>query len=410
MNEMRAIVEVYKRAARERMQTALATVVSVEGSAYRRPGARMLMTEDGHMTGSLSGGCLEHDVFERSLGVMKTREPIVVRYDTGASADIVWGLGLGCNGVVHVLIEPLDSVVMPHHFKLLADCFTEHKPCVIATVFGVRRSPAFAMRSDELGVQIGARLLLQKGESPLVEFGHKELAHAVMRDAREALSDYESSVCVYELAEGDVDVFIEVIEPPTPVIIFGAVAGAAPVLEFAQKLGWHVTVVDTQARTTSYERFAAADSVLLCRPEDVRAHVPLTSRTMVLVMTHNYAHDSELFNTLLPSSVRYIGCLGPKRRTEQIISEAKAEGVMMGEIEMQRLHFPVGLNLGAETPEEIALSIIAEMRAVLAGHGGGFLKNYPAPIHTERMRREHKEIRAVNGIESDAETREVIGA
>lgn len=413
MKEARAIIEAYARAVRDGVQTALATIVYVEGSAYRRPGARMLLTEDGQMTGSLSGGCLERDVFERACIVMKTRRAVVVRYDTGADADIVWGLGLGCNGIVQVLIEPLDAETMPHHLKLLADGMTRPEPGVIATVFGVREMTMPATHGENFGVELGSRLLLRgdtSDESALVDFPHDELACAVMQDARAALKDNESSIRVYELAEGQVEVFIEVVEPPVPVVVFGAGADAAPVLEFAQQLGWHVTVVDTQARAVARERFAAADAVLLCRPEDVAARVPLNARTMALVMTHNYPHDLTLFKTLLPGPARYIGMLGPQRRTEQIIAEAAAEGVTTSEADRQRLHAPVGLDLGAETPEEIALSIIAEMRAVLANHEGGFLKNRTAPIHTALVPHEHKRTPAVDEIEIAAERPDMIGA
>jgi xanthine dehydrogenase accessory factor len=390
MRELQAVIEAYRQAGRDNVQTALATVVHVEGSAYRRPGARMLMTEKGQMTGSLSGGCLERDVFERALAVMKTREPAVVRYDTGSTADIVWGLGLGCNGVVHVLIEPLDNRVTPRHFELLADCMTGREPCVIATVFGVRKLPSLATPTDGLGVAIGSRLLLQPNGCALVEFEHDELTRALMQDAHEALSDSASSVKVYELAEGAVEVFVETIDPPVPLVIFGAGADSAPVLELAQKLGWHVTIVDTQARDASRERFGDADSVLLVRPEEVAARVPLTPRTMALVMTHNYEHDFELFKSLLRSPARYIGMMGPKRRTERIISEAAEGGMRTSDKDMHRLHAPVGLDLGAETPEEIALSVVAEIRAVLANHGGGFLKDRTAPIHAARSPAQHK--------------------
>jgi xanthine dehydrogenase accessory factor len=381
MKEARAIVEAYARAAHDQVQTALTTVVRVEGSAYRRPGARMLMTEDGQTTGSLSGGCLERDVFEHARAVMRTREPIVVRYDTGADADIVWGLGLGCDGVVQVLIEPLDHKTMPGHLKLLADCITRQEPCVIATVFGVQETTSGTMRVEESGIKPGSRLLLESEERALIEFKHEALARAMLLDARAALSANESSVRVYELTAGKVEVFIEVVEPPAPLVVFGANADAAPILEFAQKLGWQVTVVDTQARNASRDRFTGADAVLLCRPEQVAGCVPLTPRTLTLVMTHHYLHDLALFQTLLSSPVRYIGMLGPKHRTERIIAAAAAAGMAMGNPERQRLYAPVGLDLGAETPEEVALSIIAEIKATLAARGGGFLRDRNAPIH-----------------------------
>ncbi len=407
MKEARAVIEAYAQAVRDDVQTALATIVRVEGSAYRRPGARMLMTADGQITGNLSGGCLERDVFERARAVMKTGGSIVVRYDTGTSADIVWGLGLGCNGVVHTLIEPLASDAMPQHLKLLADCITGQESCVIATVFGVHPATQLAMREDEARIKIGSRLLLTS-EDARVELNHEELVRNVLRDARECLKDNASSVEVYELATCTAEVFIEVIEPPVPLVIFGANADAVPVLEFANKFGWHVTVVDTQARAASRERFAVADAVLLCRPEDVAACVPLTRRTMAVVMTHNYQHDLELFKMLVSSPARYIGLLGPKRRTEQIINEARAEGIAPNEADMRRFHAPVGLDLGAETPEEIALSIVAEIRAVLANHEGGFLKNRVAPIHNARFTSEHE--RKIDDIKQHAEMLEAIGA
>lgn len=412
MNEAQAIITAYGQAARDGVQSALATVVAVEGSAYRRPGARMLMTVDGKMIGSLSGGCLEGDVFERAKAVMKTGEPVVVRYDTGTNNDdIVWGLGLGCNGVVYILIESLDTVAMPPHLQVLDDCTTGRRgTSVMATVFEVQASLTPRTSVNNFGVEIGSRVLLAN-EKAVLELQHQQLDQLVTRDARQALKDNKSSVKVYELAEGSARVFIEVIEPPVSVVIFGAGADVAPVIDFAHLIGWHTSVVDTQAREASRARFAAADAVLLCRPEDVRAGVPLTARTMAVVMTHNYLHDFELVKTLLSGSVSYIGCLGPKRRTEQIIAEARSQGVIISDAAMRRLHFPVGLDLGAETPEEIALSIVAEMRAVLANHEGGFLKNRTAPIHGVPTGRESKGTSVVDAIESNAEeTRETVTA
>ncbi len=420
MKEPRAVIEAYKRAMRADVSCALATVVCVEGSTYRRPGARMLMTAEGQMTGSLSGGCLERDVFERARGVMKTGASIVVRYDTGAQTDIVWGLGLGCNGVVHILIEPLaGSVPMPPHLKLLADCIEGQAPCVVATIFGVSAKRAvqsatsldvtsFSMPADSAQIKVGSHLLLRQNEKAHVEFRHEELARLVMQDARESLERGESSVKAYELAAHVVEVFIEVVEPPLPLVVFGANADAAPILEFAQRLGWHVTIVDTQARAASRARFADADAVQLCCPEDVPTQVSLTARTMVIVMTHNYLHDVELFKTLSSSPVRYIGMLGPKRRTEQIIDAARGEGVALSEAGLRRLHAPIGLDLGAESSEEIALSIIAEIRAVLAGHSGGFLKDRTAPIHNLRVPRNRMEPLAER--EPQTETLAAIGA
>ncbi|MEJ7710980.1 MAG: hypothetical protein WKF84_14225 [Pyrinomonadaceae bacterium] len=173
-------------------------------------------------------------MFERARAVMKTREPIVVRYDTGANADIVWGLGLGCNGVVHVLIEALDDETMPTHLRLLSDCIAGQGPGVIATVFGVYETHEQPHDSTPLTMRVGSRLLLNH-ESTVSELKHHELARSVMQDARAAINDSESSVKVYEIAETTVEVFIEFVEPPVPLVIFGANADAAPVLEVRAK-------------------------------------------------------------------------------------------------------------------------------------------------------------------------------
>ncbi|MCP9494688.1 MAG: XdhC family protein [Pyrinomonadaceae bacterium MAG19_C2-C3] len=381
MNEACAVVEAYKCAAHDGKQAALATVVRVEGSAYRRAGARMLMTDDGRMTGSLSGGCLEGDVYERARRVMRTGEAIVVRYDTGASEDIVWGLGLGCNGVVHVLIEPLKMDAMPAHLELLQSSISHQQACVIATVFGVDKPSNIAP---------GSRLMINgDGENSIVEFADDDLTRAVLSDARAAISTNESSIKLYNSSNNLIEVFIEVVEPPVSVVVFGANSDVVPIVELADMLGWQITVVDTQAREASRERFAKAHRVLLCRPENVATDVPLTPRNAAIVMTHNFTHDAELFKTLIHSPAPYVGMLGPKRRTERIIAEAMAEGLTISDVESSRLHTPIGLDLGAETPEEIALSIIAEIRAVVSNHEGGFLKHRRAPIHhTAQTRRE----------------------
>jgi len=171
-------------------------------------------------------------------------------------------------------------------------------------------------------------------------------------------------------------------------------------------LGWQVTVVDTQAREASRARFAHAAQVILSRPENISKDVSITARTVTIVMTHNYTHDAELFKTLILSPAAYVGMLGPKRRTEQIIRAAYAEGLTISDVELNRLHAPIGLDLGAETPEEIALSIVAEIRAVLNNHEGGFLKHRRAPIHHARTSGEE----TLDSVANHLETLEAVGA
>jgi xanthine dehydrogenase accessory factor len=182
---------------------------------------------------------------------------------------------------------------------------------------------------------------------------------------------------------GNIEVFIEIIEPQVPLVIFGAGDDVLPILPFARNLGWHTTVVDTRARPSSIDRFAAADAVLLCCPEEVSGNLALTERSAVVLMTHNYLHDLELLKLLLPRRVRYLGCLGPKRRTERLLLELSGGGVTAGDAYLRQVHAPAGLDIGAETPSEIAFSIIAEIKAVLRGREGGLLRNRKGSIHVE---------------------------
>jgi xanthine/CO dehydrogenase XdhC/CoxF family maturation factor len=180
-----------------------------------------------------------------------------------------------------------------------------------------------------------------------------------------------------------VKVFLETLVPPVPLIVFGAGHDALPVVELARGLGWQTEVVDPQARPASLSRFAAADRVTLARPEEVGAHVSITPRTLALLMSHNYSHDLELLRFLLASPALYIGVIGPRKRTERMLRELAAgeDAFRPEEADTARLYSPAGLDVGANSPAEIALSIIAEMRAVLDGRHGGMLRERRGSIH-----------------------------
>jgi len=202
----------------------------------------------------------------------------------------------------------------------------------------------------------------------------------ILSDLQAAVHSGLSFVAQYE-PEGNLEVFIEAVEPPLRLVIFGAGADAVPVVEIAQRLGWLVTVVDTQARSRSLERFAGADAVVLCRPEDLAARVPLDGSTAAVVMTHNYAHDLEVLNMLLSKPPRYVGCLGPRHRTERLLSQLRETPGVVQTSWHGRLHAPVGIDVGAETPSEIALSIAAEILAVMRGRTGASLHSRTGAIH-----------------------------
>jgi xanthine dehydrogenase accessory factor len=383
ITETQAIIEAYRRAEAAGVRAALATVVTVEGSSYRRPGARMLITETGERTGLLSGGCLEQDVCERAEKVIETGSAALIVYDTTADDDVIWGLGVGCKGIVKVLIESTSSGQLVDLLQLLGDCSVTQCRGALATVIH---------KQNNTDTPIITRTLLHPdGERD--SFSGAVIHPNVLEDLRSAIQSGVSTLQQYELDAGSLDVFIEVIEPQLPLVIFGAGDDVMPLVALAGALGWRTTVVDTRARRGSIGRFANADEVMLCPAEDVPDSVPLTSSTAVVVMTHNYLHDLELLKTLLNADVAYIGCLGPRRRTQRLLLELTGDNETAAMQCLEQLHAPAGLDIGAETPIEIALSIAAEIKAVLKQREGGLLKKRNGSIHANVV--EHCSPRAV---------------
>jgi xanthine dehydrogenase accessory factor len=365
MNELPAILQLFEESQQKDETVYLATIINTQGSTYRRSGAKMLMTSTGRMVGAISGGCLENDIFEHTRQRMQSGQPIVVTYDTTNNEDLVWGFGIGCNGVVQVLIERLDRFLNPIVF--LQACFKKRQPGVMATVFSVE---------GLVDVEIGARVMFADDGSLSTDIESPNLLPTLVGDIKAGLQALRSSIHQYQFPSGSVKVFIEVIQPPTPLIIFGAGSDALPVANFAKALGWDVTVVDCRASEATGDRFSLADQVILTRRDIIDQKVIVEANTAAVVMTHNYFDDLEILKMLLPSPARYIGVLGAKKRTEGILNK-----LIYTKDQLERLYFPIGIDLGAETPQEIALAIIAEIQAVLSHRVAGFLKHRQAPIH-----------------------------
>jgi xanthine/CO dehydrogenase XdhC/CoxF family maturation factor len=380
MNEVRALVEAFDGAMKRGERCALATVVSVEGSSYRRPGARMLVCEDGASTGTISAGCLEGDVVEHAKRVIRAGVGKLVEYDTASTSDeMAWGLGLGCNGIVRVLVEPLaPGSLYVEALRRSCEAHAGDSPMTVATVYQHTPSGAAAAR-----VAIGARLFINEGGATGRENLCDETASLIECDVRMTARAEPIDTRVYEVAGGSLKVFVETLLPPVKLVVFGAGHDALPVVELARALGWQTEVVDPQARPVSHARFAMADRVTLARPVDAGAQVNITPLTLTLLMSHNYSHDRELLRFLLASPARYIGVMGPRKRTERMLCElaANEDTSRLEEIDLSRLYSPAGLDIGANAPAEIALSIIAEMRAVLDGRRGGMLRERRGSIH-----------------------------
>jgi xanthine/CO dehydrogenase XdhC/CoxF family maturation factor len=386
MNEVRALVEAFDWTNKRSERCALATIVSVEGSSYRRPGARMLVCEGGATMGTISAGCLEPDVIEHAKRVIRAGKALLVEYDTASTSDeMAWGLGLGCNGIVRVLVEPLaPASLYVEALRRSCEAHADAAPVMVATVYQ-HTLPELATVATR--IETGARLFINDEGEVSRERLSARVASVLEGEMRELSRRGEKSGArICDVNGGSVKVFVETLLPPVPLVVFGAGHDALPVVELAHQLGWQTEVVDPQARPATRSRFSVADRVTLARPEDVGALVSITPRTLTLLMSHNYSHDLALLRFLLASPARYIGVMGPRKRTERMLSElAAGEGMSrLEEAGLARLHSPAGLDIGANAPAEIALSIVAEMRAVLDGRGGGMLRVRRGSIHSSQ--------------------------
>ncbi len=370
MKTIQAIVELAAQS-RAGDVLAMATVMKVRGSAYRRPGARMLMNADGRTAGMISGGCLENDARERAREVIATGRPVLVTYDSTAPEDIVFGLGLGCNGVLQVLIEPLTVGDETGLLAFLAACVARRQMGRIATIFQSENIP------------LGARVLRWPDARVTSTCTDPAVAATLLGALQENATRRNAIRGIVLPDHTSAGVLIETVAPPLPLTIFGAGDDAIPLAQAAKLLGWHVTVIDARPAYATAERFPSADAVICERPETLGSHsqAVFPPEAMVMIMTHSFTRDRTLLRTLLPRDLRYIGILGPKSRTQRLLDELADDGVIFAVENLARLHGPAGLDIGAETPEEIAISILGEMQAVLSQRPGGALRERNAPIH-----------------------------
>lgn len=371
MRELLAVLEAGEQVIRTGGEAVLATVVRVEGSTYRRPGARMLITARGDWVGGVSGGCLEGDLARKAWWRTESG-PALVTYDSTGDDEAAWRFGLGCNGVAHVLLERFPRSDCSDPLAFVRRCVRRGVAGVLATVF--RADPA-------TGVAAGDRLTLSAGGQCDGDLGSRGLTDAMRRDAVDCLARDQSDVVTYSLPGGEADVLLEVVRPPVRLLIFGAGFDAVSVVHAAKALGWHVTVVDRRPGFARQAAFAAADAVFATPPATACARVRLDGRTAAVVMGHNFPDDRAAVEALLPSAVRYIGVLGPRARTQTLLAEIAERGRAPSREQLARVFAPVGLDIGAETPDEIAAAVVAEIVAVFAGHPGGPLRDRDGPIH-----------------------------
>lgn len=372
MKEIQDIVQSFDLASAAGKQTALATVVHVQGSSYRRPGARMLVTEDGQLTGAISGGCLEGDALRKAQLVMGRGQPMLVTYDTTDEDDAKLGVGLGCEGIIHIMIEPIAINDNNNPIQLLKTMLQKRQLAVLVTVFSMK---------DRKAIQPGTCLMQLEEGAIVLRVNGLEIEGSLVADAKAVLIQQQSIIKTYNCGEDHLNAFIEFLQPAVSMVVIGAGNDVMPLVEMARIMGWFITVVDGRASHARADRFPSANRVVNAKPENVLSQVTLDARTVFVLMTHNYNYDIKALRQLIHQPVPYIGILGPRKKLKRIIDELEAEGETAANGIMPSLYGPVGLDIGAETPEEIALSIIAEIKAVLSGKSGKSLRENSDTIH-----------------------------
>jgi xanthine dehydrogenase accessory factor len=371
MTTHRAVVDALSSAADASQSTVLATVVRVTGSSYGGVGARMVIRTDGSTVGLVSGGCLESDLAEHARRVHGTGRAEVVTYDTRDDEDAPWGLGLGCNGLIEVLLEPLDPKRARDVAALIDRALGGDAPSVIATVTRAAGS--------EMGLpSVGSHASLS-GESQLIgDWGQGSALAGAAEYVTEALAAGRRGL-VREI--GAVEVAFEVLMPAVRLVICGTGPDAAPVARFASQLGWDVTVVDHRPLTEAHTAHFPGARVVECAKALELAHaVPLTRRSAAVVMSHHFERDRDYVQALLAAEIAYLGVLGPRARTERMLADFVARAGTQPEIG-ERFFSPVGMDIGGEGPDAIALSIISQVSAVTGGRSGGHLRDRRAPMH-----------------------------
>jgi len=321
----------------------LATVVGVEGSAYRRPGAKMVVTPDGGGLGAITAGCLEDEVLSLAGEVLSAGERRVETYDLMEDDDDVWGMGVGCNGIIDILLEPVDETYEPGF-----EAYRDREPVAVLTV------------RTESGPGARGYYRPATGVTGLDE----TLAAAIEDPAAELLAAGRSETVTVETDGRSTRVFVDAITPPPELLVLGSGHDVGPVVELGTQNGFRTTVAAFRGAADPAERFPAADRTVSTSPARLGETLDLGERTYAVVMTHNFVDDRLAVEQLLDSPVPYVGLMGPRDRFEEMLEDFAAEGTTFDDEDLAPLFTPVGLDLGAGSPHGIATSIVAEVLAV----------------------------------------------
>ncbi|MEL6918309.1 MAG: XdhC family protein [Bacteroidota bacterium] len=365
MKEIKSIIQLYNSSKALQERAAIAQVVRVEESSYRREGARMLVFESGVFEGGISGGCLEGDALKRSQLAILKQEPSIVTYDTSKEKEI--GVGLGCNGIIDVLISPINQDASA--IKMLEQCISNRQSHIIATVTSLSET------ADN--VLLGSSFYYHTETKELQGCTNNGLEEFIKENITDVLERKKSKTYHFRSESISASIFIELIPPQFHLAIYGDNYDVYPMLEFAKVLDWEVSLTGNIQKLKK-EKLRSVANIY---HSDFKERPHIDDRTAIILMAHDYKTDYANLKALLQSPAPYIASLGPKKRFLKMLDALMAEEITLTADDRQRIFAPCGLEIGANTPEEIATSVFSEILSVFSGNKGGMLRDKEGPIH-----------------------------
>ncbi|MFO8145786.1 MAG: XdhC family protein [Gillisia sp.] len=375
MRELDTIISKYEHLKEQDLQCVLATVVHVGGSSYRRAGARMLVDEFGNITGAISGGCLEGDAMRKALHALHQQKNKLVTYDTSDEDDAVIGAQLGCNGIIQVLFEPLTYEDEFNPCELLKKAINQKKSLAFVVQFNLNKSKD----------QPGTKLVIPETSEVFGGKPEEELFNPILEQARLTMKNNRPHFAEYLIGEETQHIFIQNYHPPVKLILVGAGNDAQILAQQADLLGWDVVVTDGRPTHANKGRFTSSCQIIVSKPEQTLENIEIDHRSCFVLMSHNYNYDLAVLKLLLAEKmIPYIGILGPLKKYQRMLTDLEEEGFYLKKKDMYNIYAPVGLEIGAETPAEIGLSILAEIQSVLTGKNARSLREKSSPIHEKK--------------------------
>lgn len=364
VNELQAILNILT-GENPATPAVLATLVKTVGSHSRQPGARALFSDDKLLAGSLSGGCLEDDLLERCQDIIASGKTELVAYDSTGDDDSTWGLGLGCDGQAYVLLERIDSNNDLALLQVIQEQSQKRQRLALATVFRAEGANS---------ALVGRRIALcDNGDISANRDNHK-YDDNILKLLNDTLRSERSTTAVLGATGEEIEVLLEIFVPPPALIICGVSPLTNPLVTLAADLGWPTTVVDHRSAKLESGLIPSGAQTLIAEPEEALSKLRLDNRTAVVIVSHHYQLDLRWLKALFPSPAGYIGALSSQGRMKRLLGDLKKEAGPIEPERLARLYCPVGLDIGSETPAEMALCIVAEIKTVFSGKQGGFLR------------------------------------